>query len=503
MSLILMIFTSVFGFTNLPKAFYLMGYAAIPWYILGGICFFIPYAFMLTEFGAAYKEEKGGIYLWMSRAIGPKYAFVGTFMWYTSYVVWMVNVANGIWIPLSNGIFGTDRTQTLSLLGLNDVQSLGIIAIFWIIFITFVSSRGLDKVKKVTSVAGSAVALINILLILGSVLVVALNGQMAEPVTTASFVTSPNEEYHNIVSVFSFLVFAIFAYGGLEVVAGLVNETENAEKTFPRAILTSAVVVTAGYIIGIFCMGSFSNWNFAFTQFGNVKVTLGNVSYLVMNNMGYQLGHALSLSEAASVQMGLWVSRYMGLSMFLALTGAFFAIIVSALKQLMEGTPKGLFPEKYEAVRDGIPYKAMNIQAVVVCVIIALVSFGGSDAKAFWVILINMTNVAMTLPCMFICIAYWKFKNNDAIVKPIAMFKSKTTAFIATCACTFTVGFANFFTIIQPAMNGRLLDSVYSIVGPILFGVIAYVIYRRYEKRVAKGEIVTSSDEEGTGTVKV
>ena len=41
-SLILMIFTSVFGFANMPRAFYLMGYAAIPWYILSAILFFIP-----------------------------------------------------------------------------------------------------------------------------------------------------------------------------------------------------------------------------------------------------------------------------------------------------------------------------------------------------------------------------------------------------------------------------------------------------------------------------
>ncbi|MBM6860983.1 amino acid permease, partial [Clostridium saudiense] len=33
MALILMIFTSVFGFNNIPRAFYLMGYSAIPWYM--------------------------------------------------------------------------------------------------------------------------------------------------------------------------------------------------------------------------------------------------------------------------------------------------------------------------------------------------------------------------------------------------------------------------------------------------------------------------------------
>ncbi|EJR7285377.1 glutamate/gamma-aminobutyrate family transporter YjeM, partial [Citrobacter freundii] len=42
--LILMIFTSVFGFANSPSAFYLMGYSAIPWYIFSALLFFIPFA---------------------------------------------------------------------------------------------------------------------------------------------------------------------------------------------------------------------------------------------------------------------------------------------------------------------------------------------------------------------------------------------------------------------------------------------------------------------------
>jgi len=55
-SLILMIFTSVFGFTNIPRSFYLMGYGAIPWYIISAVLFFIPYAFMMAEYGAAFKD---------------------------------------------------------------------------------------------------------------------------------------------------------------------------------------------------------------------------------------------------------------------------------------------------------------------------------------------------------------------------------------------------------------------------------------------------------------
>ena len=48
-ALILMIFTSVYGFNNMPRSFYLMGYGSIPFFIFAGILFFIPFAFMMAE----------------------------------------------------------------------------------------------------------------------------------------------------------------------------------------------------------------------------------------------------------------------------------------------------------------------------------------------------------------------------------------------------------------------------------------------------------------------
>ena len=83
-ALILMIFTSVYGFNNMPRSFYLMGYGAIPFFLLSAVLFFVPFAFMVAEYGSAFKDEKGGIFSWMQICVGTKYAFVATFMWYTS-----------------------------------------------------------------------------------------------------------------------------------------------------------------------------------------------------------------------------------------------------------------------------------------------------------------------------------------------------------------------------------------------------------------------------------
>ena len=146
MSLILMIFTSVYGFNNIPRSYYLMGYAAIPWFVIAGILFFIPFAFMVAEFGSAFRNETGGMYSWMCKSVGPKYAFIGTFMWYTSYVLWMVNVSSGIWVPVSNVIFGKDTTATWSLFGshfLSGSRLLGIMAVIFFIVITYFDSKGI------------------------------------------------------------------------------------------------------------------------------------------------------------------------------------------------------------------------------------------------------------------------------------------------------------------------------------------------------------------------
>ena len=231
-ALILMIFTSVYGFNNIPRSFYLMGYAAIPWFILAGITFFVPYAFMVAEYGSAFKNETGGIYSWMEKSVGPKYAFVATFMWYTSYVLWMVNICSGIWVPVSNALFGKDTTATWNLFGmswLSGPRLLGILGIIFMIFITVVGSKGLNNIQKVTNVGGIAVIVINLVVLIGGFLMIIMNhGHFAQPFEGMhSLGTSLNPAYvGNPIMILSFIVYALFAYGGLEAVGGLVDKTD-------------------------------------------------------------------------------------------------------------------------------------------------------------------------------------------------------------------------------------------------------------------------------------
>ncbi len=485
--LILMVFTSVFGFNNIAKAFFKMGYAAIPWYILSGLTFFIPYAFMMAEYGAAFKNEKGGIYSWMEKSIGAKFAFIGTFMWYASYVIWMVSVATEIWIPFSNLMFGKDMTGSFSILGLSSTKVLGILAILFVFTVTYIATKGIQKISKVTSIGGTAIALLNVVLLVGAIIILIVHGgKLAQPITSiASFTNSANPANNSTINKLSFLVFAIFAYGGIEAVGGLVDETEEPEKNFPKAMIISAIIIAVGYSAGIFMCGVFINWK----QLGNLNgINLANISYIIMQNLGYSLGTSFGFSEALSISIGHTFARIVGLSMFLAYTGAFFTLIYSPLKQLIDGTPKELWNGFISKVEDGIPKNAMWIQCGLVSVFIILTSFGGEGVSQFFSYIVLMTNVAMTLPYMFIAIAFIGFKRKKEIIKPFEIYKNYTVAVIAVVVVTATVFFANLFTIIDPLLqkNPDIKSTIWMIIGPVFFSVVAFVMYALYERNMKK-----------------
>ncbi|MEF9959853.1 MAG: glutamate/gamma-aminobutyrate family transporter YjeM [Niameybacter sp.] len=483
-SLVLMIFTSVYGFANMPRAFFLMGYGAIPWYLVGALLFFLPYAFMMAEYGAAYKHEKGGIYSWMASSVGPKYAFIGTFMWYASYLVWQVNVSTTIWVPLSNAIFGRDLTQTMTYFGMSPTKWLGILAALWVLLVTFVSTKGLDKIKQITSVGGLAIMLLNVVLLVGGLIVLALHGgQFAQPINDGlrTFAVSPNPAYQSPLSIISFLTYAIFAYGGIEAVGGLVDQTKNAEKTFPVGVTISAIVISVGYSLGIFLMGIFINWEAILSL---PAVNTANVTYIVMQNLGYTLAIGFGLAEATSLAIGMWVARLVGLSMFLALTGAFFTLIYSPLKQLIEGTPAGIWPKRFTETKNNMPAYAMRFQATLVIILILVVSFGGDNASALFNKLVTMTNVAMTIPYMFLAIAFPFFKKKEHIVKPFAIYKSYGVSLVASIIVTITIGFANIFSIIEPGLaKGYWIDTLFAGGGPVIFAIVALLLYHNYESK--------------------
>jgi len=477
MALVMMIFTTVFGFANSTVAYFLMGYSSILFYLAAAILFFIPFALMMAEYGAAIKSDEGsGMYQWLDRSVNSEFAFIGTFMWFASYIIWLVSTSAKVWIPFTTTFFGRDQTQNFAFAGLNATQVIGILSCLWMVLVTWVSIKGVKGIVRITSLGGLAVMSLNAILLVVSGVVLALqHGKFAQPLST--FLHSPHPSYQQPMGIMSFAVFAIFAYGGLEVLGGMVDKTKNPEKTFPKAIVISAVVITLGYAIGILCWGISTNWQ---KVLSDPTTNMGNISYVMMRNLGDTLGEAMGLSAAMSTTIGLWFARYTGLGMFLAYSGAFFTLTYSPLKTLIMGTPKSMWPKKFTKLNDNdMPSYAMMLQCAVVIVIILVASFASSDASAFYNILTLMANVSMTLPYLFLVYAFPKFKHNRDIVKPFEVYKSPAWTTVISWVVFLVVLGANVFTLLQPILeNGDVQSTIWMLVGPILFGLMGVIWYQ-------------------------
>ncbi|ETP70858.1 hypothetical protein UYO_3201, partial [Lachnospiraceae bacterium JC7] len=193
---------------------------------------------------------------------------------------------------------------------------------------------------------------------------------------------------------------------------------------------------------------------------------------------------------ATQIMLAHGFARIYALIMLLALLGAMFTLVYSPLKQLIEGTPSGLWPGNMGVIaEDGMPKNAMWIQCAIVSLMILLVSFGGDSMQQFFLILTAMVNVGMTIPYMFISFAFPKFKELEGMDRSFVVYKTNRSAKIWGYIVTLTLFFANLFAIIQPALDGDYKTTFWSLSGPVIFGFVAWLIYRGYEKRVAAGKV--------------
>ena len=491
-ALVLMIFSTIFGFANTPVAFMQMGYGAILWYILGALLYFLPSSLMYAEYGSALKESKGGIYSWLDASISEKWSFIATFIWLSAWVIWQVMVSQKICITISTIIFGHDTTNTWHLFGLNSTLTVALISIIGVIAITWLVNHGIDTIAKISSIGGLAVMLLNVTLILSSVFILFKNHfQLAQPIQHVSqFATSVNPQFQSPIAMISFMIYAIFAYGGLESMGGVTDSLDKPEKTFPRAIIISTVVIGIGYAPNIFLWGITTNWNHVINH---PDVNLGNITYVLMQNLGLELGKAFHLSTHAALTMGTVFSRLSAIGMLCAYLGSFFVLIYSPLKSFIMGSPKELWPEKVTKLnKKGMPSFALWVQTAIVCVIIGGVAIASTlihqDSKFLFNLLTSMSNVASTLPYLFLVAAFPFFKKRQDLDRPFEAFHSRKTMLVIVTITLITLAIANGFTIIQPFIEKDWVGAAATVAGPLVFGIFAWALYTTRSKRIKNND---------------
>lgn len=246
------------------------------------------------------------------------------------------------------------------------------------------------------------------------------------------------------------------------------------------------IVITVLYALMIFMWGMSTNWE---RVLGKENVNLGNISYALMNNVGLVLGSSLGLSHATAVLLGNLLTRFTGLAMWLAYIGSFFVMVYSPIKSFIMGSDPRLWPAKMTKLnKHDMPAFAMWMQAIVICVIIFAVSFGGSAAQQFYLILTDMSNVATSAPYLFLVGAFPFFKKIKDLDRPFVFFKTQRAANWASAIVWLVVAIGIIFTCLQPILDHDYQTAFWTVFGPIFFGLVAWAFYANAQKHGFKAE---------------
>lgn len=206
------------------------------WWIFLIIAFLLPYGMIASELGTTYDDE-GGLYDWVRRAFGKKWASRVAWYYWINFPLWMASLA--VMFPSTiNLITGSEMGVFPSIL----IE----LAFIWIIVL--LSFSRISDSKWVLNL--SALIKVFIALALGGLgIYVAVTRGVANEYTLKSML--PSLDLNSL----SYISVILFNFMGFEVITSFASDMENPKKQIPKAIIAGGIAIAVIYIFSSFGIG--------------------------------------------------------------------------------------------------------------------------------------------------------------------------------------------------------------------------------------------------------
>ena len=451
--IVFMTIAAILGIRWLPIAAS-YGAAAIVLWVLAALLFLVPLGLVATELATTWPEE-GGLYIWVKQAYGDKWGFmaswfywVNNFFFYPALLAFIAVTA----VFLINPALANNKLVICSI----------IIACLW--FVTLLNLRSMQVMKWVADLGGLfGVILPGIVLVALAMVVVFIWHQPIPTDYSWSHWWPHLGKGSNIV----FLSTLMFAMAGMEITPTLAGEVKNPQKTFPRALFISALLIVGLYITG------------------TVAIT-----WLITPD---KIDAASGIMEALAVitsDLHLpWLLMAVTIMIIIGSLGAMSMWVVTPLKMLLESTKMGVLPHSLTKLnKHDMPSRAMLVQAVVITGIILITALMPS-VNALYETLVLMATITYFIPYVFMFSAFFRLRAKYPHKhRPYHIPGGKWLAWLVGMLGFLSVLLAIVLPFITaPAdlktINAILLYKIEIAAGPILFFLIGYLIYTIYEQK--------------------
>ena len=466
-TLAFMAFSTVWGFGNVMNGFvYFNGIQVIFSWILMFALYFVPYALMVGELGSAFKTSGGGVSSWIHETIGPKFAYYAGWTYWACHITYIASKGSGGLKALSWMVFQNGTTyDTFPTLWVQ----LATLAVFLIF--CWVASRGLNPLKKLSTIAGTSMFVMSILYILMMFAAPAINpggGYVSMDFSLGNLIPKFNLGY------FTSLSILVFAVGGCEKISPYVNKVENPSKGFPKGMVALAVMVMVCAILGTIAMGMMFDPAVINESPETFNSYVSNGAYWSFQKLGqyYGVGNLLLIIYAACNMIGQFSVLVLSID--------------APLRMLLDNEnarqfiPSGLLKKnKYGAYVNGI------WMIVILSGSIILIQSFVPGAATVLAQLTKLNSVTMPLRYLWVFAAYIALRKSLNKFNPEYKFtKNQGLAFLAGGWCFFVTAIC---CLMGMYVEGDLFLTAMNVITPFVLTALGLIlpIIKKNEKRNA------------------
>ena len=410
-----------------------IGTSSIGWWIITLVLFFIPYGLITAELGAAYPEQ-GGLYIWINKAFGPKWAARTTWLYWINVALW----APAVFI-LFAGIFSQLFFPDL---GLWAQIAIGVVMTWVTVWIGIMS---LETSKWVPNIGAIIKALIMVVIGVGGFFYASKNG------------VANDLSFRNLLPTWDaglfFLPVIIYNFMGFELMSGAGEEMENPGRDIPRAIIISGILIAVFYLLG----------------------TIGMLMALPVEELGLVDGIIDTLRVfLGSSGFGGAIVTILGIGALYSFVANMVTWTMGANRTAAEAADEGELPAVFGKLhpKHKTPVNAFIITGIVSTVVIILYGFmAGSAEDLFWT-LFAFSSMVFLLPYLALFPAFLKLRASDPDTeRPYRVPGGKTFAWIIAIICELFMVQAVVFFVWVP---GEPIDWAFA--APVLIGVVLTLI---------------------------
>ncbi|MFQ5652105.1 MAG: APC family permease [bacterium] len=419
-------------------------------WLLALLLFFLPQAFAVVDLTRRLPGE-GGLYLWTKTAFGDFHGFMAGWCYWTNNLVYFPNLL--VYIAGISVFVGGSGYQAVGEEKLY-VVIFSLVVLWSVMLFNFI---GLQFGKWLHNIGGfSTWATGAVLVTIG--VIAAVKFGTANPMPAASF-------FHGIFGLerLSFWATICFAFSGFELASVLAEEVRTPEKTIPRAITISGVVITGIYLLGTFSL--------------LVALPASEVNII----SGF-----LQAIDAVVTKVGLgWTSSIIALLITLGGIGGVMAWFTGAARMPFVAGVDRYLPAGFGKIHPkyGTPYVAVLIQAGIATLFI-IMSFIGATVKEAYLILLDTTLLVYFIPYVYVFLAYMavraRGKERKSSTRP--SMREVAVYVVGTCGLLTTL-FAMGMSVIPSAEISNVLIYELKVVGGFLMFVLTGGGIYLWEKR--------------------